>query len=152
LAPLAALADRVGGAILLGHSESSFYPERVALIDSAHVRGMISLETAFCPATFAPNELATLAKIPLLVVFGDHLAEGPPEFSSRWTGALEKCKGLVQQIRSAGGDATMLHLPEAGVRGNSHMMMQDRNNLQVADLILDWIDQHVEARNHAKHP
>jgi hypothetical protein len=26
------------------------------------------------------------------------------------------------------------------------MMMQDKNNLEVADLILKWIDEHVEGR------
>jgi len=26
------------------------------------------------------------------------------------------------------------------------MLMQDKNNLQVADLILKWIDDHVEAK------
>jgi hypothetical protein len=32
------------------------------------------------------------------------------------------------------------------VRGNSHMIMQDTNNLQVADLILKWIDARVGKR------
>jgi hypothetical protein len=40
----------------------------------------------------------------------------------------------------------MLHLPAHGIRGNSHMLMQDRNNLQVADLVLTWIEEAV-ARN-----
>jgi hypothetical protein len=42
------------------------------------------------------------------------------------------------------GDAPMLHLPDVGLLGNSHMLMQDKNNLQVADLILEWINDHVE--------
>ena len=32
------------------------------------------------------------------------------------------------------------------MHGNSHMFMQDKNNLQVADILLDWIDHHVEHR------
>jgi hypothetical protein len=40
----------------------------------------------------------------------------------------------------------MMHLPKLGIRGNSHMLMQDKNNVQLADLILAWIDQHVEAK------
>jgi hypothetical protein len=40
-----------------------------------------------------------------------------------------------------------LHLPVAGLLGNSHMLMQDKNNLQVADLILAWIERHVEGRH-----
>jgi hypothetical protein len=30
-----------------------------------------------------------------------------------------------------------------GIHGNSHMIMQDRNNLQIADLILKWIETNV---------
>ena len=42
-------------------------------------------------------------------------------------------------IKGAGGNATFLLLPEAGIMGNSHMMMMDRNNLQVASLIRKWL-------------
>ncbi len=41
----------------------------------------------------------------------------------------------------------MLSPPDQGIHGNSHMMMQDRNNLQIADLILKWIDGHVVRRS-----
>ena len=52
----------------------------------------------------------------------------------------------MQQINAAGGDFTFISLPDKGLHGNSHMFMQDKNSLQVADLIVDWIDQHVEHR------
>jgi hypothetical protein len=31
-----------------------------------------------------------------------------------------------------------------GIKGNSHMLMQDKNNAQLADLILGWIDKRIE--------
>lgn len=34
--------------------------------------------------------------------------------------------------------ALIVDLPERGIRGNSHMMM-DHNNLEVAGLIQDWL-------------
>ena len=40
----------------------------------------------------------------------------------------------------------MLSPAETGIRGNSHMIMQDKNNLQIADLILKWIDERVASR------
>ena len=40
----------------------------------------------------------------------------------------------------------MLNPPERGIRGNSHMIMQDKNHLQIADLILKWIDESVGKR------
>ena len=44
----------------------------------------------------------------------------------------------------------MLAPPDRGIRGNSHMIMQDKNNLQIADLILKWIDERVTKRTGAK--
>jgi hypothetical protein len=49
-------------------------------------------------------------------------------------------------VTAAGGDAQLMELPKQGIKGNSHMLMQDKNNLRLADLILAWIDQHVEKR------
>jgi hypothetical protein len=53
---------------------------------------------------------------------------------------------LIGRLKAAGGDAQMLNPPDRGIRGNSHMIMQDKNNLQIADLILQWIDEHVSKR------
>jgi hypothetical protein len=69
---------------------------------------------------------------------------GIPNFS--WQAAYEGCRAFVTRVNAAGGSARMLHLSDLGIRGNSHMMMQDRNNLQVADLILKWIDESVGTR------
>ena len=49
----------------------------------------------------------------------------------------------VARINAAGGQAAMLDPTEHGIRGNSHMIMQDRNNLQIADLILNWMAKHL---------
>ena len=40
----------------------------------------------------------------------------------------------------------MLSPADRGIHGNSHMIMQDKNNLQIADLILQWIDERVTKR------
>jgi hypothetical protein len=39
-----------------------------------------------------------------------------------------------------------MYLPKMGIKGNSHMLMQDRNNLKLADLILAWLDSHVDKK------
>jgi hypothetical protein len=80
----------------------------------------------------------------MIILFGDHLADAAPPFAGRWLASIENCRNLVQSINQAGGDATLLHLPEIGIRGNSHFLMFDKNNLQIADLILGWIDRHVK--------
>ena len=141
---MGALAVKLNGAILMGHSESGFFPQQAALIDSTGIKGMISIEMP-C-ATMTPAQIATLAKIPTLVMFGDHLGDvqGGP---ANWNSSYQGCQTFVQQLKSAGGDAEMMYLPELGIKGNSHMLMQDRNNLELADLLIAWIDKHVESKS-----
>lgn len=143
---LSGLAIKLKGAILMGHSESGFFPEQTALINTSNIKGMITIETG-CPV-LKPEQISTLAKIPTLVVFGDHLGD-VPSMPKMWPERLAGCQSFVDQINAAGGDATMMHLPKYGQFGNSHMLMQDKNSNQVADLILKWIDEHVENRKKA---
>ncbi len=147
LTNMAALAVKLHGAVLMGHSESGFFPEQAALIDPSGVKGIVSIEMP-CPAMTA-TQISTLAKIPILVMFGDHLGDVQGGFAS-WPMSFESCQKFVQQVKDGGGNAEMMHLPKLGVKGNSHMLMQDRNNLQLADLILNWIDQNVEGKKAAK--
>jgi pimeloyl-ACP methyl ester carboxylesterase len=138
---LSGLAIKLKGAILMGHSESGFFPEQTALINPAEIKALITIETV-CPA-LSSEQIANLAKIPTLVVFGDHLGD-VPSMPTMWKERFDSCGKFVQQVNAAGGDATMMHLPKYGQFGNSHMLMQDKNSNQVADLILKWIDEHVE--------
>jgi len=148
---MAALAVQLHGAVLMGHSESGFYPEESALMDPSGVRGIISIEMA-CRTDMTAPQLATMAKIPILVMFGDHLGDiqGEGPFKNIWTNNFDTCVKFVDQVKKAGGDAELMSLPKLGIRGNSHMLMQDKNNLQLADLILDWTDKHVEKKKAAK--
>ena len=141
---MAALAVQLKGAILMGHSESGFFPQQAALLDPSGIRGMISIEMP-C-ADLSAEQIAKLAKIPTLVMFGDYLGDvqGGP---ANWAQALESCNAYVKKVKDAGGDAVMMSLPQMGIKGNSHMLMQDRNSLQLADLIIEWIDQHVESQS-----
>jgi hypothetical protein len=143
---LSGLAIKLKGAILMGHSESGFFPEQAALINPTDIKAMITIETT-CP-TLTSQQISNLAKIPTLLVFGDHLGDVPSS-PIKWKERFDACQQFVQQVNAAGGDATMMHLPKYGQLGNSHMLMQDKNSNQVADLILKWIDEHVE--NKPKH-
>jgi hypothetical protein len=130
----------------MGHSESGAYPFQAALVDSTGTKGLILIE-GFCPSALTDQQISRLATVPILTVFGDHMNIPLTGFPGlMWQDLLDGCTAFNARINAAGGDATMLHLPEAGLFGNSHMMMQDKNNLQVADLILEWIDSHVERK------
>ena len=80
------------------------------------------------------------AGLPILVLFGDHVDEFP-----RWATRLKNCRALVAAANAAGGKAELLVLPDIGIKGNTHMLMQDNNSIDIADLLLDWIGKHVTA-------
>lgn len=42
-------------------------------------------------------------------------------------------------LREAGGRVDILDLPAEGVRGNSHMLMMDRNSDDIARRVEAWI-------------
>jgi hypothetical protein len=129
----------------------SYAPRRQ---DPTGVRGIIQLETGcFFPGaggTLTDANVATLAKIPMLIIEGDHYTTGMlPAPQAR---PVTPCPEMIAAIKKAHGDITYVHLPEVpGIgTGNSHMFMQDRNNLKIADLIIKWINTHVK-KGHYDH-
>jgi len=151
LKALADLAGQLHGAVLMGHSQSGSFPLAAALLNPAAANGLVLVEPGSCPATFTNEQITTLAKVPILVVFGDHrdTPTGLPTLPT-WQARFEACETLIGRIKSGGGQAEMLAPPQRGIRGNSHMIMQDKNNLQIADLILQWIDARVSKRSGGK--
>jgi len=142
---LSDLATQLKRAVLMGHSQSGSFPLEAALINSTGTKGLVLVEPGSCPATYTDQQIAKLATVPILVVFGDHLGDAPtgiPALRS-WQIPYDGCRAFIARVKAAGGNAQMLYPPERGIRGNSHMIMQDKNNLQIADLILKWIDENV---------
>jgi hypothetical protein len=141
---LSDLAIKLKGAVVMGHSESGLYPLEAALTNSTGMKGLILTEPpGGCGATtYTDQQIATLATVPILVFFGDHL-DTPNPFGLSWPAAFADCQAFITRVNAAHGNAQMLYPPNLGIHGNSHMFMLDKNNLQIADLILKWIDENV---------
>lgn len=140
-ATLAHLGTQLGGAVVMGHSEGGLFPLHAALADPAGVTKMVLLEPGTChEMAWNADQMKVFASKPILAVFGDHLdaAVTVPGFS--WADAQADCATFVSEVNASGGNATMLHLPEAGLKGNSHLLMMDKNNREIADLLIDWIN------------
>jgi hypothetical protein len=80
-------------------------------------------------------EFARLASIPIQVVYGDNIPKQPiPDLVADGRRAqIVSTNQFTAALNSKGGDASVLHLPDAGLRGNSHFMFSDLNNIEVAD-------------------
>lgn len=131
---LVALLDRIGPAILMVHSQSGSYGLNVIRQRPSLVKAFINVEGNCGPLSDA--EVPAFARVPIISVWGDN---SPGAVGANGDTRRNGCIAAIGQTRSAGGDATFLLLPDLGISGNSHMMMMDRNNLQIADLLLEWI-------------
>jgi pimeloyl-ACP methyl ester carboxylesterase len=147
---LSELSAQLNGAVVMGHSQSGVFPLQAALLNPIVMKGLVLVEPGSCPATYTAEEITALATVPLLVVFGDH-RDNPTGLPSlpTWQARYELCQALIGRLKNAGGQADMLAPADRGIRGNSHMIMQDTNNQQIADLILKWMDERVRKQSGA---
>jgi len=150
---LVTLLDKIGPAILVPHSQSGLFAW-LAGARSPNVKGIVAYEPGFVfeqgqvppaiplfkgsqasgtPVTQA--EFARLAQIPIQVVYGDNIPNQPiPDLIADGRRAqVETARMFVDALNRQGGRASVLHLPDAGLYGNSHFMFSDLNNVAVAD-------------------
>ena len=69
----------------------------------------------------------------VLVVFGDYVKEHP-----RWAASRNRHR-IRQRLQGGGRQPRLIDLPDVGIKGNSHMMMMDKNNDEIAEFIQNWL-------------
>ena len=136
---LSELAGRLKKTVLISHSQSGIFPFQAATLKRPGIAAIIAVEPGACPA--ADSDLKPYTGIPIMVLFGDYI-----DLSTRWAPRLKACTEFVEKTNKAGGRAELLLLPAIGIKGNSHMMMQDANNIQIADILASWIEQRTASR------
>ena len=47
----------------------------------------------------------------------------------------------VEAVNRHGGKATLVELPKIGIKGNTHFLMSDLNNNDLADLLVRWFEE-----------
>lgn len=157
----AALFDKIGPAVFVTHSQGGPVGWRT-LLKTRNIKGIVSYEPGGgipFPEGHVPEEgkILTLSRktegievpmsdfmayteIPIIVYYGDNLPETDerPELYE-WTRRLHLMRKWAQMLNELGGDVTVVHLPEAGLHGNTHFPFSDLNNLEVADLLSAWL-------------
>lgn len=106
-------------------------------------------QAKFAPLTATAIEVPLadfekLTKIPMVLIFGDYIA---PERSDlvgpdKWGTEFLMAKEFVVAVNRHGGQSELISLPELGIKGNSHFLMAERNNEQVAALVQEWLTKH----------
>jgi hypothetical protein len=139
---LATLVEQLGGAIVATHSQSGMMGHHMVRIlkERGHlglVKGLITVEGG-CSLPQSGLTAADFDAIPYLALKGDY------------TATSTQCQETTDAINARRADklgtarAEYVKLDEIGMLGVTHMMMLDKNNLEIADLMIGWVGEHVE--------
>jgi pimeloyl-ACP methyl ester carboxylesterase len=127
-----ALLERVGESVVVAHSQGASLALRVLGEAPTLVKALVAVE----PYAFVKAEnIAKVSHIPVLFVWGDYLEQHP-----NWAKSMAESQDYMDVSQSYGGKADLIYLPEQGITGNSHMLMMEKNNLQIAALIQEWLE------------
>ncbi|MBS1737209.1 MAG: alpha/beta fold hydrolase, partial [Bacteroidetes bacterium] len=159
---LSALFNKIGGGILVTHSQGGG-PGWFTAIKNANVKAVVAYEpySSFVfPEEEIPQPIKSnglfgelkgvgipmadfqkLTKIPIVIYYGDNIAKEPTTIwnEDHWRSGLEMARIWAATINKHGGDATVVHLPEIGIKGNTHFPFSDLNNNEVADVLSKWL-------------
>jgi hypothetical protein len=86
-------------------------------------------------------EFLKLTRIPIVIYYGDFIPKEPIDNPGQdgWRVRLEMARKWRDTVNRHGGDVTVVHLPEIGIRGNTHFPFSDLNNKQVADVMSKFL-------------
>ena len=96
---------------------------------------------ALSAITVSQSDFMLLTKIPIVIYYGDFIPKEPSTNPGQdgWRIRLEMARKWRDAVNKHGGDVTVVHLPEVGIKGNTHFPFSDLNNLQVAELMSTWL-------------
>ncbi len=125
------LVDKVCPCVVLVHSQSGAFGYKVLEARPEKVKALVAVE----PTVGGDREkVQSIKTTPILVLYGDNARDHP-----RWSKIRQGGVDYAAVLKSAGGSIDVVDLPDVGIKGNSHMVMMDKNSNVVADLIQKWL-------------
>jgi pimeloyl-ACP methyl ester carboxylesterase len=128
-----ALVEKVCPCVVVVHSQGGSFGFNAALAAPDKIKALVAIEPSGAPDP-AKVDVGKLKGVPHLIVWGDFrdkvaVWQRLPIAPTKYRDALV----------AAGGKADVFDLPVMGIKGNTHMLMMDRNSDDVAKLVHDWI-------------
>jgi hypothetical protein len=157
---VSALFDRIGPGILFTHSQGGG-PGWLTAIKNDKVKAIVSFEpgSSFAfptgelpdpiPSAFDTvkgsevpmDQFMALTRIPILIFYGDNIPAQAMDMPAQdsWRARLEMARKWRDTVNKHGGDVTVIHLPEIGIKGNTHFPFSDLNNVEIADQVTKFL-------------
>ncbi len=159
---VSALFDEIGPGVLVTHSHSGGMGWLIAA-KNPNVKAVVSYEPGsgfIFPEGEAPpalesssgalqavevskEEFLKLTKIPIIIYYGDNIPSEPDANpgTDGWRVRLQMAKFWRDAVNNHGGDVTVVHLPDIGIKGNTHFPFSDLNNVEIANLMSEWLEE-----------
>ena len=146
---IVAALQKIGPAIYIGHSAAGTMGGKLANDKQDLFKAVIGIEPQGDCMLLPTTAVNGLAKVPTFSIHGINQV-GRPD--------TEPCLETYAKINAAGGDAIYLllpklpqsplfeRIPQAGIWGNDHIMMWNKNSDQIAEILLKWIEKHIEKK------
>src|SRR5262249_614632 len=125
------LVDKVCPCVVLVHSQSGTFGFKVMEARPDKVKALVAVEPTLGGDR---NKVASIKNNPILAVYGDNRKEHP-----RWSKIRQGGVDYAGVLKAAGGSIDVVDLPDVGLKGNTHMMMMDKNSDRIAELIQKWL-------------
>ncbi|NTG90637.1 alpha/beta fold hydrolase [Agrobacterium rhizogenes] len=157
---MSALFDKTGPGILFTHSQAGG-PGWLTAIKNPNVKAIVALEPGsgfIFPEGEVPADMPSaagtlkgeavpvadfekLTKLPIVIYYGDNFPTEPTaeRGQDNWRVRLAMAKLWVDAVNKHGGDATLIHLPDIGIKGGTHFLMSDLNNVEIANQIAKFL-------------
>ncbi|CAI8827820.1 alpha/beta hydrolase [Pseudomonas sp. IT-P258] len=163
---VSAVFDKIGPGILFTHSQGGG-PGWLTAIKNNKVKAIVAFEPgssfvfaqdevpAPIPSAFDTvqgaavpmDQFMALTRIPILILYGDNIPEQAVDLPAQdsWRARLTMARLWRDAVNRHGGDVRLIHLPEIGIKGNTHFPMSDLNNVQIADLVSGFLtEKHLD--------
>ncbi len=128
-----ALLQKVGPCVIVVHSQGGAFAEQAALNAPDKVKAIVFIEPSGAPDLSNIN-LTTIKNIPHLYIWGDYMDQYPT-WIKYYANVLEYRDALIEK----GVPVTWIELPRIGIKGNSHMLMMDKNSDDIAMIVQNWL-------------
>ena len=147
---VSAVFDKIGPGILFTHSQGGG-PGWLTAIKNNKVKAVVAFEPgssfvfpegelpAPIPSAFDTvqgaavplSQFMALTRVPILVIYGDNIPAQSVDLPAQdsWRARLTMARLWRDTVNKHGGDVTLVHLPEVGIKGNTHFPMSDLNNV-----------------------
>ena len=170
---VAKLFEKIGAGILLTHSNSGQYGWVTAMKVPQLVKAIVAYEPAgfafpdndipplvatsnaqvaglSAPQLVPAAEFQKLTQMPIQIIYGDNIEFNTPSAIfgvELWRVVTQRAEQFAAAINRRGGNVQVVHLPRVGLHGNTHFPFSDLNNVEVADLLSQYLrEQRLERR------